>query len=106
MKITLSTEQAVNMILANKYKRWSYNGALALVRHLEQLEWEQGEDMEFDVDAICCDYREYKNLVKAAKALGWKPEENDEHSEGKALEFLKDHTDVIEFDGGVVISYI
>ena len=41
---------------------FSYAGLEALFEYLEQLEEDTGEEMEFDMVGICCDYTEYENL--------------------------------------------
>lgn len=78
----------------------------ALFEHMEQLEDDLGEETEFDVIAICCDYAEYKSAVEACEDLGLEidPELDDDEKEEAALELLRDHTQVVEFEGGVVVQ--
>ena len=41
---------------------FSYEGLMALFEHIEQVEDDIGEEFEFDMVGICCDYTEYENL--------------------------------------------
>ena len=56
MITTLSTNQAINDLLADKYASWTYDEAEALVNFYEELEDQQGEAIEFDRVAIRCDW--------------------------------------------------
>jgi hypothetical protein len=109
MKTTLSTYGAVSLLRADTNARWSRAGAYALVEYLEQLEDDCGTEIEFDAVAIRCDYTEYASIRLAAVEQGHEPnpnltgEQDDDDREADALEWLRDNTDVIEFDGGVII---
>jgi hypothetical protein len=106
MKITLSTNAAANMLWADKDANWSYRGARALVEYLEQWEEDLGEELEFDVVALRCDFCEYDSSVEAAKEYGYEPDldENKEDLEDPAADWLCERTTVIEFDGGIIIQ--
>lgn len=111
MKATLSTSQAADLLKADTNARWSRAGAYALVEHLEQLEEDCGTEIEFDTVAIRCDYSEYDSALEAAKDQGYEPnsnlgedEQDDDDKEADALSWLKDQTQVIEFQGGVIIA--
>jgi hypothetical protein len=111
MKATLTTSQAANMLKADTSAGWSYTGAYALIEYLEQLEEDTGTEMEFDAVAIRCDYSEYESALQAADDQGYEPnpnlgddEQSDEDKEADALAWLQDQTQVIEFDGGVIIQ--
>jgi hypothetical protein len=106
MKMTLSTSQAADMLYADRENAgWSWAGARALVEHLEQLEEDTGEEIEFDAIAIRCDYDEYENAVYAASQYPYEADEelDSTDAEEAALDWLRDQTDVITFDGGVII---
>jgi hypothetical protein len=110
MKLTLSTSQAVDLLKADTSAKWSRAGAVALVEHLEQLEEDCGTEIEFDAVAIRCDYSEYDSALQAALDQGFEPNPNlgeeaqsDEDKEADALSWLRDETEVIEFEGGVII---
>lgn len=111
MKITLTTSQAADLLNADTNANWSRSGAYALVEYLEELEEDTGETIKFDAVAIRCDYSEYESALKAALEQGFEPNPNlgeeaqsEEDKEADALAWLQDHTQVIEFDGGVIIA--
>lgn len=84
-----------------------YAGLKALFEYLEQYEDDCGEEIELDVVALCCDYTQYDSASDAAKECitGWEREEgeDDDDFEERALEELRDHTQVIEYGNGKVI---
>ena len=48
---------------SDNYKNnFSYDGLHALFEYIEEVEDEIGEEFEFDMVGICCDYTEYDNL--------------------------------------------
>jgi len=106
MKKTLSTSEAADLLVADKDAGWSYAGARALVKYLENLEDDTGEEIEFDRVAIRCDFSEYESAREAAEEYGWKPDEDadSEDAEEAALKWLTDRTTVITFNGGVIIQ--
>jgi hypothetical protein len=112
MKTTLSTSQAADLLKADSNASWSRAGAYALVEHLEEIEDECGEEIEFDVVSIRCDFSEYGSALEAALDQGFDPsvdldgsgEENDDEKEENALVWLKyQTTQVIEFEGGIIV---
>jgi hypothetical protein len=111
MKLTLTTSAAVELLKVDQYARWSRAGALALVEYLEQLEEDCGAEIEFDAVAIRCDFSEYDSALQAALDQGFDPaedldgegEEDEEQKEDNALAWLRYQTEVIEFEGGVII---
>jgi len=110
MKLTLTTSAAVELLKVDQYARWSRSGAFALVEHLEQIEEDCGTEIEFDFVAIRCDYSEYESALQAALEQGFEPntnlgeeEQSEEDKEADALSWLQDQTEVIEFEGGIII---
>jgi hypothetical protein len=103
---TLTTGQAANLLCADQYSKWSYAAARALVEYLEELEDETGEPIEFDAVAIRCDWSEYESALQAAIEFGFEPDwnEDEDEREESALAWLQDQTQVIEFEGGVVVA--
>jgi len=95
---------------------FSYDGLTALFEYFEELEAGMGEEIEFDMVAICCDYSEYDSAEEAAEECGYVAvgdDDNDgldetERSEADrdaAIEWLEDRTTVIRLDkGGVIIQ--
>ena len=86
---------------------FSYNGLGALFEYFEDLGDSIGEEIELDVVAICCDFSEHDSAIDAISDLGYdyEPEgDTDEEREEGALDWLRDQTSVIEFDGGIIIQ--
>ena len=57
MKLTVTLndfESAFKRI--GRGEQFSYEGLVALFEYLEQLESEMGEEIEFDVIGLCCEY--------------------------------------------------
>ena len=106
MKITLTTYQIAGYLMQDTNAKWSRSGAYALADYLQELEDSLGEEQDFDVVAIRCDFSEFSTAVEAAGEYGWTPDESefDEANEAAALHWLSDRTSVITFDGGVIIS--
>ena len=114
MKTTLSTTQAANILSSDKNRSFSREGAYALVEYLEQLEQDCGEAIEFDCVAIRCDFSEYESLQawahdhfsNAWQELGFNEEEEiDDYAFDSAIrEYIQDHGQLIEFDGGIIAS--
>ena len=106
---TLNTSQAAHLLLADEYAGWTYSGAHALVEYLEDLEEQIETPIEFDTVAIRCDYSEYKCAVEYADQFAEFTNEIVEgetrgENEARALEFLQERTQVIEFDGGIIVQ--
>lgn len=95
------------MLLDDQNAGWSRNGAEALVEWLEELEDDIGEEIEFDIVGIRCDFTEYPSAVATCQDYmsGFEAEgEDEEEREENALDLLREKTTVIEFDGGVIIQ--
>lgn len=123
MKKTLTTSDIAHELLQDESANWSYNGAYALANYLQEYEEETGEEMEFDRVAIRCDYSQYESLQEwadeyfggdastVADALGLDVdmsgvefEQDDEEVSQVIREYIQDHGQLIEFDGGVIVS--
>ena len=102
---------------SDTYKNnFSWEGLAALFDYLEEYEESTGEKVEFDPIALCCEYSEYKSAWEAMEE--YQPEdmptvedsegmdlvEIQEASEALALEWLQDRTQVLTFEGGVIIQ--
>jgi hypothetical protein len=99
-------------------ENFSRDAAMALFEYLEDLEEDCGEPQEFDRVAIRCGYSEYESAIRAAVDNGWKPMADTHDDDGNlrpsyeveeennqfALDWLRDRTSVIEFDGGIIIA--
>jgi hypothetical protein len=114
MKTTLSTSHAAEILANDENSTFSRLGAYALVQYLEQLEEDCGEEIEFDHVAIRCDYSEYDSLTDWAEDFfagdNWRDNVNcdadadDDTLDEKIREYIQDHGQLIEFDGGVIVS--
>lgn len=101
MKTTLSTTEAAEILISDTCARWSRAGAFALVEYFERLEEDTGEEIEFDRVAIRCDFSEYASLQDWAHDyfIDWRGEEDD-----AIRKYIQDHGELIEFDGGIIVS--
>jgi hypothetical protein len=118
MKMTLNTYQIADALKNDTCARWSYAGSLALAEYLEEYEESTGEEMELDTCAIRCDFSEYESALACALEYGWSPEasilddddnirpdeEVEEENNERALKWLQNRTQVIEFEGGIIVS--
>ena len=101
-------------VTAGRKDQFSYDGLRALFDYLEGYEDGTGEEIELDVIALCCDYCEYDSALEWAKDYGHKLSSHmsreygydvdEDEEEAEALEYLRDHTSVIEFDTGIIIQ--
>ena len=115
MKITLNTYQIADELLKDSNARWSRAGAFALAEYLEEYEENTGEESELDVCAVRGEFSEHPSLLdwahdyfsNALEELGFdETEENDDDDEidDKIRSYIQDHGQLIEFDGGVIVS--
>ncbi len=110
MKITLTESEFINRFLAIR-GNFSREALRVLFAHLEELERDCGEEVEFDPIGICCDWTEYASALEAAEAYGFEPkhaeDEKADKAEDDALTFLCDETTVLELSSGgvVVLNY-
>lgn len=93
------------------HANWSRAGAFALAEYFEQLEEDLGESIEFDRVAIRCEFSQYESLQEWASEygldcidLGVDSEDDDETKEEAIREYIQDNGQLIEFDGGVIVS--
>jgi hypothetical protein len=73
----------------------------ALFEHFERFEEDTDTEITFDPIGICCEWAEYPSALKAANDFGFKGNESD--TEEAALDWLYEQTQVVTFDGGIVI---
>jgi hypothetical protein len=109
MKHTLSTSEAASLLMADENAAWSMAGAFALVEHLERHEEDYGTQVEFDRVAIRCEYSEHESLQEWARFYFTDDqrfdilEGSDDHAE-TIREYIYDYGQLIEFDGGIIVS--
>ena len=116
MKTTLTTYQAADILANDEDSSFTRAGALALVEHLESIEDETGEEMDFDSVAIRCDFSEHASLAdfrndyfaddkQAREAIGAEAGgEDNEELDTLTAEYIRDNGELIEFDGGIIVS--
>ena len=112
--MTLNTYQIADALKNDTCARWSYAGANALAEYLEEYEESTGEELELDTCAIRCDFSEWDSLQEwAGDYFGtdadWRSIigcENceDEETDDKIREYIQDHGQLIEFEGGIIVS--
>lgn len=86
----------------------------ALFEYIENYEEDTGSSVELDVVGLCCEFTEYTTAVEAASDYGFTTEleaedyedveSYEDAKEEEALEWLQDRTEVISFDGGLIIQ--
>ena len=86
---------------------WTRAGAFALAEYFEQLEEDLGESIEFDAVAIRCDFSQYASLEDWAKEYcpsDWVNFLTYEDPEKAIREYIQERGQLIEFDGGIIVS--
>lgn len=89
---------------------FSYDGAKALMEYLDELSDDIGENIEYDPIAFCCDYAEYAECeyIALSEEYNNAPKradyDDDEEHAKELIEWLRDQTTVIEFQGGIIIQ--
>jgi len=98
---------------------WSYKGSYALADYLEGLEDDirchvcgcDTTRIEIDITAIRCEYSEYDNALEALDAYDQdavfeirKLHDDPDAQEAAALYQLEQKTNVLAFEGGVIIE--
>ena len=99
MKQTVNIYQFRDAFQAQRPNQFSYSALSALFDYLEELERDTGEEIELDVISLCCEWSEYSSAVNACTAWGWNLSDENE-----ALEKLRDNTQVIQFDNGILVQ--
>jgi len=104
---TVNTSELFHDLKVMDRDNFSYEGAKALMEHLKQLSGDLEVHIDYDPIAFCCWYTEYGSYEEAASEyFHYKPdpEGGADENEGIAKEFLNDRTQVIEFNGGIIIA--
>lgn len=87
---------------------FTFEGAKALQAYLDELSDDLGENIEFDPIAWCVEYSEYKDVDEAfiehhGEYDSDTPEYQGNRTVEQRLEWFRDNTEVIEFDGGIIV---
>lgn len=112
MKKTISVYDFRDAFLkSDTYKdSFTYEGLTALFDYFEEYERDinDGEEINFDMVAIACEYSEHESALECAKEYGFElPDGNhnsDTENEEKAIEWLEDRTQVIPFEKGIIVA--
>ena len=104
VKINLTTCEIANRLLADENASWSRSGSYGLSGYLQELSDDIGEDIEFDVVAIRCEYSEYtwESLHDSYECeFNWGEYDADFHDD--YLRDLRDSTAVAWYDDDTII---
>jgi hypothetical protein len=103
MKTAVSEYQFIESFrLCGRETQFSVPARRALFDHFEQVEEDSDTEITLDPIGICCEWAEYPTALKAANDFGFKGNESD--TEEAALDWLHEQTQVVPFDGGLVIQ--
>lgn len=105
MKTTVNFSQFVDDFQAIRPNNFSYEGLEVLFVYLSQYEIETGEELDFDVIALCCDFSEDTPL-SIAENYGIEVDinENDEEIMQQVKDFLEVETIMLgSTDAGTIV---
>jgi hypothetical protein len=103
MKTIVSEYQFVDSFRAcGRETQFTVPARRALFAHFENIEEWTDTEIQLDPIGICCDFAEYPSALAAAKDFGF--QEGIDSKNESALEWLQNRTQVIEFEGGLVIQ--
>ena len=85
---------------------FSYDGLIALFDYLVDLEEDTGEQIQFDMIGLCCDYSEYSNVEEFITDYQDSTELHENLDYSEIISVLRDHTEVIEFEGRTTEAFI
>jgi hypothetical protein len=92
---------------SHSYKtNFSYDGLIALFDYFESIEINEDLNYKFDMIGICCDYSEYKNIDQFIIDYQDSPELHENLNHDEIMSVLRDHTEVIEFDGSTTKVFV
>ena len=109
MKNTLNTYEAASLLMDDDNAAWSMAGAYALAEYLEQIEEDCGAEIEFDCVALRCEYSEYESPQEWARyyftdEMRFDLLEGSENPADTIRDYIQDRGQLIEFDGGIIVS--
>ena len=87
---------------AGRESQFTVPARRALFNYLERFEEDTDTELELDPVGICCEFAEYPTALDAAQSYGFK--DGIDSKEESPIEWLQNRTQVIEFNGGVVIQ--
>lgn len=95
MKETVTRHRFIDLFMKIRPDNFSRLGLHALFDYIEELEEDTGQEIEFDVIALCCDFSEYKDINEISEVY------DKDFSDS---EDLGDYTQIIDFEGGIIIQ--
>lgn len=102
MKITVTCHAFERAFIeAGRPNQFTQDGLNALFDYFEELENDCGVDYDLDVIAVCCQFSEYASIEDIIDAMGLS---FDDDEMVEAMDWLQDHTTVIQFDTGIIIE--
>jgi len=107
MKQTVTEYQFVDSFRhAGRESQFTVPARRALFEYLEEYEDSCGVELELDPVGICCEWSEHSSAREAAEEYDFEPDDDDDDDarEKSALEWLREQTQVVEFDGGIVVQ--
>jgi hypothetical protein len=100
MKTIVSEFQFVEAFrLCGRESQFSVPARRALFDYLESFEHDSRTELELDPIGICCEWAEHSSAISASKEY-----DQSFETESEALDWLREQTQVVEFDGGIVIQ--
>ena len=104
MKTTVTKSAFIDDFRAyDRYEQFGYEALSSLFDYLEEMEDDTGEEIEFDVIALCCDYS-VDTVEEIAANYSIEVEEGEDLREA-VLDYLRDNTTVIDADCDGSILY-
>ena len=79
---------------SDRKNQFSRAALFALFDWHEEMEQVTGKEIEFDPIAICCEWSEYASMEAV----------REDYPDIEDAEELREHTSVIEFDGGILVA--
>jgi len=99
MKQNVTEYDFIDGFMKIRPDNFSRNGLQCLYDYLIELEDDIGEELEFDVIALCCDFSEYKDFKEIKEAYDVKG-----LTEYDVKEWLDNNTIWIECDNSIIIQ--
>ena len=106
MKQYVSFDAMIDAFQAyGRESQFSYDALKSIFDYYEEIEDATGEEIEFDVIGICCDWTEYDDCLDAVgPGFECDPDLDPDEMEEDARAYLEARTTVIYFPGGIVVG--
>lgn len=103
MKTTVTEHQFIDSFRAcGRETQFTVAARRALFDHFENIEIWTDTEIELDPISICCEFAEYPSALAAAEDYGFK--DGIDSKDETPIEWLQNRTQVVEFEGGIVIQ--